>query len=416
MRTSVWVFATSAGLSALVALSCGPVSVRCLPSNCDGCCSADGVCQRGQLVRACGHGGDTCQDCGSAGSCIEQQCVVLMPDAGAAGGGSAGMSGGGEGGGMGGMSGGSSGGAAGGSSGGAAGGTGGAGGSAGNSGLRGEYFSSREPMSAPAVERVDPNINFDWAAGVPISGIPSDGFSVRWTGRLVAPVTGTYTFYVKGDDGYRLWVHGNVIVDNWGGSGLTELSGTMDLTAGSNYDFRVEYQENTQNASVQLSWSAPGLPKQVMPSSAFMVSGLVTGILWGDYFTRDDLTGLRAVRGDAPIDYIWTTSGNGIVTSLTAYSVRWTGTLLPPVSGNFTFTTIANDGVRLWVDGQSLINDWSSHTAAVTNTGTVSLTAGQRVRVRLDYKQVDGPASISWYWSAPGVSMGLVPAAAMTRN
>src|SRR3954465_16039442 len=66
--------------------SCGTPLSHCLASNCAGCCSADGVCLKGDIVKACGRGGLACQDCGSSGTCAEQVCIVLVPDGGDGGG------------------------------------------------------------------------------------------------------------------------------------------------------------------------------------------------------------------------------------------------------------------------------------------------------------------------------------------
>src|SRR5262245_52618675 len=84
----------------------------------------------------------------------------------------------------------------------------------GGTGLRGEYFDNRD-FSAPKLTRVDPTINFNWGTGSPASAIGSDTFSVRWTGRVSPRYSETYRFYTTSDDGVRLWVNGQLVIDNW---------------------------------------------------------------------------------------------------------------------------------------------------------------------------------------------------------
>jgi beta-glucosidase len=85
-------------------------------------------------------------------------------------------------------------------------------------GLRGEYFPNNALDGAPALVRTDRQVNFGWTLNSPGRGIPYDWYSARWTGRLVAPVTGTVRFGVEGNDGYRLFVSYR---SGWNGAGNT---------------------------------------------------------------------------------------------------------------------------------------------------------------------------------------------------
>ena len=80
--------------------------------------------------------------------------------------------------------------------------------------------------------------------------------------------TGTYTFYTQSDDGVRLWVNGQQIINNWTDHAPTENSGTIALTAGQRYDIRMEFYENGGGAVARLLWSSASVPKAVVPSSA----------------------------------------------------------------------------------------------------------------------------------------------------
>jgi glucose/arabinose dehydrogenase len=132
-------------------------------------------------------------------------------------------------------------------------------------GLSATYFNAMN-LTGTSVARIDPTVNFDWATGSPAAGIGINNFSVRWTGKVQAKVTGTNTFYTVSDDGVRLWVNGVLVIDNWTDHPPVENSGTISLTAGQLYDIKMEFYENIGGAVAQLLWSAPGLAKEVVPA------------------------------------------------------------------------------------------------------------------------------------------------------
>jgi glucose/arabinose dehydrogenase len=133
-------------------------------------------------------------------------------------------------------------------------------------GLLGTYFDNLG-FTGTSVTRLDPVVNFDWASGAPAPGIGPDTFSVRWTGQVRAKVTGAHTFYTMSDDGVRLFVNGQAVIDNWTDHSPTENTGAISLTAGQKYDIRMEVYENGALAVAQLRWSGPGLAKEVVPAT-----------------------------------------------------------------------------------------------------------------------------------------------------
>ena len=133
-------------------------------------------------------------------------------------------------------------------------------------GLLGTYFDNLN-FTGASLTRFDPVVNFDWASGAPVPGIGADTFSVRWTGQVRAKVTGTHTFYTMSDDGVRLFVNGQAVIDNWTDHSPTENTGAISLTAGQKYDIRMEVYENGAQAVAQLRWSGPGLAKEVVPAT-----------------------------------------------------------------------------------------------------------------------------------------------------
>jgi glucose/arabinose dehydrogenase len=136
----------------------------------------------------------------------------------------------------------------------------------GGNGLSATYYDNID-LTGATVARVDPTVDFSWGSGAPAPGIGADTFSVRWTGQVQPQFTGTYTFYTVSDDGVRLWVNGQQIVNNWTNHAPTENSGTIALTAGQRYDIRMEMFENTGGATARLLWSSASVAKQVIPGA-----------------------------------------------------------------------------------------------------------------------------------------------------
>lgn len=119
---------------------------------------------------------------------------------------------------------------------------------------------------AVTLTRVDPVINFDWLEGTPGSPVTVDYFAVRWQGQIEPLGAGDYTFYATTDDGVRLWVDGQKIIDQWVPQAPTESTGTVNLP-NSKRDIVLEYYEKTGGAVAKLSWSGTGIPKQPVPQA-----------------------------------------------------------------------------------------------------------------------------------------------------
>jgi hypothetical protein len=139
-------------------------------------------------------------------------------------------------------------------------------------GLTGQYFSDQNLTNA-VLTRTDATINFDWGNGSPAANVPVDHFSARWTGQVQAQFSETYTFYTTSDDGVRLWVNGQLIIDNWTDHAPTENSGTIALVAGQKYDIKMEFYENGGGATAKLFWSSPSTAKQAVPTSQLYGGG-----------------------------------------------------------------------------------------------------------------------------------------------
>ncbi len=113
---------------------------------------------------------------------------------------------------------------------------------------RGEYYGNTDLQGAPLVVRNDTEINFNWGLGSPDPAVPADNFSARWT-RTLDFASGTYRFSVQADDGVRVFVDNNLIIDQWHSATLQTYTADVNLTAGS-HALRVEYYEGILNAYI----------------------------------------------------------------------------------------------------------------------------------------------------------------------
>lgn len=126
-----------------------------------------------------------------------------------------------------------------------------------NSGLKGEYFTNQNFEEKPAITRIDKKINFEFENGGPDSKIGSDNFSIRWTGKFIPEVTANHTFICSSDDGSWLWINGELIIDNGGQHAEIQKSATIPMTAGKEYDIKIEYYEGGGGAVMRFGWVNP---------------------------------------------------------------------------------------------------------------------------------------------------------------
>lgn len=140
-------------------------------------------------------------------------------------------------------------------------------------GLLGVYYDDMNLLE-PRAARTEA-VDFDWGLGSPAPGVDADTFSVRWSGQLVPRFTGTYTLYTVSDDGVRLWVYGELMIDNWTDHAATEDSRTVFLEAGRHYEIVMETYENAGGAVAKLLWSSnPCQAKEIIPATHLLPAQL----------------------------------------------------------------------------------------------------------------------------------------------
>jgi MSHA biogenesis protein MshQ len=293
------------------------------------------------------------------------------------------------------------------------------------SGITGNYYNNTA-LNAPVMgRRTDAPINFNWGTASPgLGGITVDNFSARWSGYVRVTQTGAYRFQTDSDDGVRLYINGNLAINNWTNHATTtDTSTDINLVAGNTYTITLEYYESGGGAVIALRWRLPGagsyvaipggplptmgaglyecLPEPVTPVAS-CGTGLTAGIT-GSYFNNSTLTPpVTSTRSDAPINFDWGTGApgpSGIGTN--SFSARWDGYVHVAQSGLHQFQTNSDDGVRLTVNGALLIDQWNAHAATVHTSAAVNLAAGTSYPIKLEYYENSGSAVIQLRWQTP---------------
>lgn len=162
-------------------------------------------------------------------------------------------------------------------------------------------------------------------------------------------------------------------------------------------------------------WSHGGaMSQEVRPTAdslytaVFRAAGDPLNGLRAEYFDDPAFKVLKLERVDPTVDFRWENGSPAPALDLNTFSVRWTGSVVPRYSETYTFHTQSNDGVRLWVDGKLLIDDWAIH-ATTENRGTVTLQAGRAYALRLEFFEQTGVALMRLHWSSPSQRKQIIP-------
>lgn len=256
----------------------------------------------------------------------------------------------------------------------------------------GEYFNVPDLTGTPVLVRNDAAVNFHWGQRSPDTRLNTDHFSVRWT-RTINFRGGVYRFKVTVDDGARLWIDGAVVIDQWKVQPETLYQVDVTLSPG-NHPVVIEYFDDTAAATIQFSFTRLG-NASVTPTATPGVAAPTDAWL-GEYFGNTDLSGKPVVtQKDGNIGFNWGLGAPVGGLPEDYFGVRWTrkDTFF---ADNYAFCAMADDGVRLYVDGVRLIDEW--HAAnALSYCAQADLTAGVHT-VKVEYYEDGGNALIYVWW------------------
>jgi hypothetical protein len=242
------------------------------------------------------------------------------------------------------------------------------------------YWNNKTLSGSPVLEKTEANLDWDWGLGSPHASIPADDFSARWSRYIDVPA-GSYRFTTTSDDGIRVYVDNNLIINYWNDHPAQVSTADIALSAG-HHLVVVEYYEHGGYAVAKVSWEAGSSEP---PADAWR----------GEYFSNATLSGAPTmVRTDSSLNFNWGYGSPSSAIPSDRFSVRWTR-LLHLQPGNYRFVSTNDDGVRLWVNEHQLINKWYDQ-AATSHSGTMYLSGD--VEVKMEYYENAGLAVAKLYW------------------
>ncbi len=194
-------------------------------------------------------------------------------------------------------------------------------------------------------------------------------------------------------------------------------AGTQSLYVPLDFSSPPEFRVLRNNAQVLYLKSSQAVSQHAHKSDYLYYSGKVFGPraqsgLRGAYYNGTSFNTLAVQRIDSTINFNWTTNAPRPGVSADNFSVRWTGFVQPKVSGNYTFYTTTDDGVRLWVDNALLVDKWVPQ-PSIEWSGSIYLTAGESYPIRLDYYEGGGKAVAQLEWSSSSVAKDVVPSSVL---
>lgn len=163
-------------------------------------------------------------------------------------------------------------------------------------GFHGEYYTNRTFEGSPTVTRTDAQINFHWTLFGPSPELKPDFYSIRWTGDLIAPSTGTFNIGLEGNDGYRLYIDDELIIDRWNKQSYHTDLKAFQFKKGKHYQVKVEFFESQGEGKIKLIWDATvknDWEKKINESISLAkkadVAVVVVGITEGEFLDRASL-------------------------------------------------------------------------------------------------------------------------------
>jgi len=290
-------------------------------------------------------------------------------------------------------------------------------------GLLAEYYDNID-LTKLVTTRIDKQINFYWFPGVePAPGVKNDdSYSVRWTGYIKPPYTGEYKFYVNRDNGVRLWINNELLIDQWNEQWNMIDTAKITLTGNQKYDIKLEFYNNTGNGIVTLWWTSILVEKSIVPSSCLypaekkpqptVLAGGGKGLTY-EYYDNTDLTDLKAKGIDTEINFNWGTgSPDQRVHQDQKFSIRWTGYVQPVSDEKYRFHLEYDGGVKLWIDDVLEVNEWVNSSKDTTATREIELKAGNKHKIKIEYFNGNLYGRVKLMWSSPSVEKSVIP---MTR-
>ncbi len=237
----------------------------------------------------------------------------------------------------------------------------------------GRYYDNPNLSGSPVLVRGDQELRFNWGSAAPDPRVPNDDFSVSWR-RTATFDRALYRFTVEADDGFRLYLDDQLLLESWrpGSRRTLELDHAMEP---GEHTVRLDYFEDKGVALVNLRWEARDFG------------------WFGSYYNNRDLGGDPVLqRYDSAIDFDWANGSPDSRVNADGFSVRWLRRLHLD-GGVYRVSASADDGVRIWIDDDLVLDGWQGNTTDQRFTTEVHLGGGEYT-VRVDYQENRGEARV----------------------
>ncbi len=268
-----------------------------------------------------------------------------------------------------------------------------------------QYYNNTSLAGAPVDTRYEPTINLD-TVGSPVPQVNPESFSVRWSQDL-ALTPGSYRFTATADDGVRVWINDQLVINEWQNQSATNYTAVVDITDNL-VPVRMEYYESGGAAVAHLSWTqvtaGPTLP-----------TNPTQGTWQAEYYNNTALSGSPVLtRAEVGLNFNWGAGSPAPnVVSSDRFSVRWSQTFnLNP--GTYTLSVSADDGVRVYVDGNLTLDAWRVQSLMPYDVSFNH--AGGQVPVVIEYFENTGLAQIELVWSGTAVPPTTPPSQGVTAT
>ena len=236
-------------------------------------------------------------------------------------------------------------------------------------------------------DQVDLNFDENWGGGT-VAGIRNDNLGFRSGRTLTFTISGAYEFTVGADDGVRLWIDGTNILDDWSDHGYRTVTTERIVSAG-DHSLRVDYYESGWDARVSFNYMEVTTTTIKCPPT-YPVDR------WDRVWCNKNFDTFIADEPDKielTFDEDW---GGGTVAGIRSDDLAFRSGRTVTVTSDalYQFTIGSDDGTRLWVDGEKILDVWGDH-AYETRTTDYTLPSGEH-QLRLDYYENGGGARVSF--------------------
>ena len=264
------------------------------------------------------------------------------------------------------------------------------------------YWDNKDLEGSPVARDSTGVIDYYWS-GSPAAGLPSDHWSAQWTSYVYFS-PGTYRITTKNDDGVRVYLGDKHIIVDWNKHGVVTNEATVSLLGGS-YSMAVDFFDDYGQAVLEVGWQRVGPPEYGLPDVTIIASQQTQPppppsayTAWqAHYWNNTSLSGVPALaRYESAINYDWGwgSPAPGFVAS-DNFSARWSRSVYLE-AGTYRFTTQSDDGIRVYIDGRLIIDNWTVH-ALQTNVAYVTLASGNHSLV-VEYFEHTGLAVARLWW------------------